>query len=121
MDKESDMSEDEKDLICGKMIRKHSEAKKTLACVKEKQAQVGTLLKRVADAWSGGRGIPPTRLVVSDDRLGIHREHEQIDDDIRWPSKDEIIGLVIEEKRLQAEIADLETRLKDLGYGEYAR
>lgn len=114
------MSEDEKDLICGQVIRQHKEAKKTLACVKEKGKKLGATLKHVSDVFVPRPNvIPQVSATVSGDRVSIHVGNEIYDLD--WPSKDELIALLNEEKRLKEEIADLEQRLKELGYGDYAR
>lgn len=116
------MSEDEKDMICGQVIRQHSEAKKTLACLKEKEAKLGDMLKRLSAALLGARsGGPHVFAVVSGNQITLQGDHERYYDDIAWPTKEELIGLLTEEKRVTKQITDLEQRLKELGYGDYAR
>ena len=116
------MSEDEKDLICGQVIRQHSEAKKTLACVKEKGSQLGAMLKRVSDLFLRARsGSPHVYAIVSGNQIALQGDHERYYEDIAWPTKEELIALLNEEKRLEKETMELEQRLKELGYGEYAR
>ncbi|MYH01187.1 MAG: hypothetical protein F4142_01080 [Nitrospira sp. SB0675_bin_23] len=116
------MSGDEQDKICGQVIRQHQETKKTLACTKEKAQQLGVMIKRVSDALLRERSQGPcVKVVIVDGKISLHGDHTVFDEDVAWPSKDELIQLFQDEQQLQKTVIELEDRLRELGYGEYAK
>jgi len=114
------VSGDEQDQICGQVIRQHQETKKTLVCTKEKAQQLGAMIKRVSDALLRERSNAPyVKVVIVDGKISLHGEHTY--EDVTWPSKDELIQLFQDEQQLQKTVRELEDRLMELGYGEYAK
>ena len=110
------MTETERDALIGQTLREHKRLKQTLACLSTKadrmQQHVVQALRLIKGETTGhAKGV---ELYIAE------RAHSMAVKSCDWPTVEAIGELAAERAEAEKRLGEIETRLRDMGMGDYA-